>query len=58
MDTPWIKGMAKGIMIEIDLFDEQCDEAQHTDTGEVWDLLYWIRKQAQQILDEAKTEEV
>lgn len=27
----------------IQVFHDQCDEAQYTDTGEAWDILMWIK---------------
>ena len=32
----------KTIVHEINMFEKECND--HTDTGDVWDLLEWIRK--------------
>jgi hypothetical protein len=32
------------IVERIDAFDKECAEAEYTDTGDVWDLLRWIRE--------------
>lgn len=31
------------IVARIEAFDRECSEAEHTDTGEAWDLLHWIK---------------
>ncbi len=42
------------LVARIDQFDQQCEDAQYTDTGDVWDLLHHIRKQLLEAMEEAK----
>ena len=38
---------------EITAFDNECQEGEHTDVGEAWDLLHRIRTTVVQVLAEA-----
>jgi len=40
------------IIQAIDEFDDECKDLAHTDAGEAWDLLEWIREQAEKALKE------
>lgn len=35
------------ISFEISVFNSECDEKQHTDTGDAWDLLNWISERCE-----------
>ena len=35
----------RDLVSRIDQFDQECEDAQHTDTGDAWDLLHHLRKQ-------------
>ena len=41
--APLFREYSDEIIARIERFDIQCGEAQHTDIGEVWELLNWIR---------------
>lgn len=43
MEAEVEKDTTELIIEEIDKFDAQCAADEYTDTGEVWDLLNWIR---------------
>lgn len=48
----------KGIVKRIENFDKACNAAQHTDTGEAWDLFDAIKKDLKALLKTEPMEEV
>ena len=41
--------LLKAIDKEISRFDRECSRKEHTDTGDAWDVLYWIQRKVKEI---------